>query len=114
MHTDILRPLPPSKDGNVYILMLVNQLTKWLECWALLNQIVEFIASKVVKGFINHYGTPLEIHSDQGKNFDSALFKSVCYLLEITKTRTTPYQPALNGQVERYNQTLFQVVRCYL
>ena len=40
VHIDILRPLPPSKDGNVYILMLVNQFTKWLECWALPNQTV--------------------------------------------------------------------------
>ena len=94
--------------------MLDDQFTKWLECWPLPNQTPESIANNLVKDFISHFGVPLEIHSDQGKNFNSSLVKAICDLLEITKTQTTPYRPSSNGQVERYNHMLLQVIRCYL
>ena len=110
IHIDVLGPITTSQDGNIYILMLVNQFTKWLECWPLPNQTAELIAKKVMKDFISHFGVPLEIHSDQGKNFDSTLVKAICDLFEITKTRTTPYRPSSNGQVERYNRMLLQVI----
>ena len=42
------------------------------------------------------------------------LFASVCDLLHIVKKRTTPYRPCSNGQVERYNRTLLQLIRCFL
>ena len=49
---------------------------------------------------------PREIHSDQGRNFESALFKEVGRILGMEKTRTTPLRPQLDGMVERFNLTL--------
>ena len=49
---------------------------------------------------------PQLIHSGQGRNFESALFAEMCQLLGIKKTRTTPYHPASDGMVERFNRTL--------
>lgn len=45
-------------------------------------------------------------HSDQGPNFESRLFQEMCRILGIRKTRTTPYHPACDGLVERFNCTL--------
>ena len=114
VHIDILGPFNKSKSGNVYILMLIDQFTKWLECFPLPDQTAETIAKKVVDGFISRFGCPLQIFTDQGKNFDGNLFAAVCSLLEITKMRTTPYHPAANGQIERYNRTILQMIRCKL
>ena len=114
VHVDILGPFTPSSQGNQYVLMLVDQFTKWLECYPLPNQTAESVAKCVVDGFISRFGCPLEIHTDQGKNFDGKLFLSVCELLQIAKTRTMPYHPCSNGQVERYNRTLLQLIRCFL
>ena len=114
VHIDILGPFTESSRGNQYVLMIVDQFTKWLECFPLPLQSAEITAKTVVNGFISRFGCPLEIHTDQGRNFDGKLFGSVCQLLEITKTRTTPYRPCSNGQVERYNRTLLQLIRCFL
>ena len=35
-------------------------------------------------------------------------------MMEIAKTRTTPYRPSSNGQVERHNQMVLSFIRCYL
>ena len=114
VHIDILGPLPQSRNGNKYILMMVDQFTKWVECAPVPVQSAEVVAKAAVDGFFSRFGSPLQLHSDQGRNFESNLFKEVCDLLEITKTRTTPYRPCSNGQVERYNRTLLQLIRCYI
>ena len=38
----------------------------------------------------------------------------MCEVLQIQKTRTTPYRPSANGQAERYNRTLMDAVRCFI
>ena len=68
----------------------------------------------MVEGFIARFGCPLQIHTDQGRNFTGNLFTQVCQLLQIVKTRTTPYHPVSNAQVERFNKTLLQIIRAYL
>ena len=64
--------------------------------------------------FFSRFGSPLEIFSDQGRNFESGLFTQLCKILQIHKARTTPYRPSANGQVERYNRTLMDAVRCFV
>jgi hypothetical protein len=54
------------------------------------------------------------VFTDQGRNFESSLFREMCELLHIHKSRTTPYRPSANGQVERCNRTLMAEVRCFI
>ena len=70
------------------------------------------IAISAIDEFFCRFGMPLSIHTDQGSNFVGNVFKSVCELLEIRKTQTTPYHPESNGQIERYNRTIVEMVRC--
>ena len=51
------------------------------------------------------FGVPEQLHTDQGRNFKSALIKQICQFLGIQKTRTTPYHPQSDGMVERFNHT---------
>ena len=64
------------------------------------------VATEFVEEWVCRYGPPRFLHSDQGRQFEAALFQEVCRLLGITKTRTTALHPEGNGQVERFNQTL--------
>ena len=68
----------------------------------------------MVDNFISKYGCPTELHSDQGKNVDGVLMNRLCNLLQIAKTRTTPYHPQSNGQVERYNRLVLQSIRYFI
>ncbi len=112
VHLDFMGPLPRTTNGNVYVLMMVDQFTKWVECIALPSQTAEVTAHAAVSEFFSRFGYPFQIHSDQGRNFESRLFAAVCDLLDIHKSRTTPYRPSANGQVERFNRTLMDAVRC--
>ena len=111
---DLLGPLPLTKDGNKYLLVLVDYFTRWVEAFPLPDQTAETVARSFIHEFVCHFGAPLEVHSDQGRNFESNLFREACRLLEITKTRTTPYHPSSNGLVERFNRTLGTLIRTYI
>ena len=99
-------PLPISQSGNSYLLVLGDYFTRCMEAYPIPDQQAETVARKLVNEFISRFGVPLEIHSDQGRNFESELFQHVCSELGITKTRTTPYRPSSNGLVERFNRIL--------
>ncbi|GFT18990.1 retrovirus-related Pol polyprotein from transposon 412 [Trichonephila clavipes] len=78
---DILSQLPRSSDGN-------NNILHW----------------------ISRFGVHLQLHSDQGKNFDSAVCKRLSEILAIDKTRTTALHPQSDGMVERFNRTILNSV----
>ena len=56
----------------------------------------------------------MQIHSDQGGNFQSKIFTEVCELLSIDKTRTTSFRPQSNGNVERFHRTLATMLTMYI
>jgi hypothetical protein len=91
----------------------MDQFTKWVEAYAVPDQTAITTVKRLLE-FILRLGFPIEIHTDQGRNFESELFQTACKLLQITKTRTTPYRPSSNGQVERFNRSLLKMVCCYV
>jgi len=114
VHLDFLGPFSTSRSGNKYILSIVDQFTKWIEVYALPEQTAAVTARTFFDGWISRFGVPQLVHTDQGRNFTSQLFSDLCRMLEATKTRTTPYRPSANGQVERYNQMILSYIRCQL
>ena len=80
--------------------MVADYFTKWTEVYAIPNQKAVTVATKVVDEFMATFGVPLQINSDQGRNFVSAVFKEICNLLGIKKTRTTPLHPQSDEMVE--------------
>ena len=105
---DIAGPLPVSTSGNRYILVAMDYFAKWPEAYAIPNQEATTVAQVLVNEFFSRFGVPYELHSDQGRNFESNVFKECCKILGIRKTRTTPMHPESDGMVERFNRTLGQ------
>ncbi|XP_013381256.1 uncharacterized protein LOC106152279 [Lingula anatina] len=114
VHIDFMGPLPRTTQGNEHCLVMVDQFTKWVECVPLPSQKAEVTAKAAIDSFFSRFGYPLQIFSDQGRNFESTLFTALCRALHIHKARTTPYRPSANGQVERYNRTIMEAVRCFV
>jgi hypothetical protein len=90
VHLDFLGPLPKTLEGNEYVLVMVDQFTKWVECVPLPSQTAEVTASTAVSQFFARFGCPFQIFTDQGRNFENKLFVAVCELSKIHKARTTP------------------------
>ena len=105
---DITGPLRMSSSGNRYILVVMDYFTKWPEAYPIPNQEATTVARVLVDEFFCRFGVPYELHSDQGRNFESKVFQECCNLLGIRKTRTTPLHPESDGMVERFNRTLGQ------
>lgn len=110
---DILGPLPTSDRGHSYIMVVGDYFTKWTESYAIADHTAQTVADTLVTEFICRYGVPYCIHTDQGREFESNLFKALCKLLDIDKTRTTPYHPQSDGMIERFNRTLQQMLAMF-
>ena len=107
---DIVGPLPRSRSGHRYILVLCDYATRYPEAIPLRNINAEHIAEELVHVF-SRVGIPRKILTDQGSNFTSQLLAKVYRLLHIHAIRTSPYHPQTDGLVERFNQTLKEMLR---
>ena len=110
---DICGAFVESERGNKYMLVIGDHFTKYTQVFPMKDQTAETVANKLVFGWFQYFGEPLEIHTDRGSNFESTLIKEICKIYDIYKTKTTPYHPQADGMIERYNKTLADNVSKY-
>ena len=110
MAVDLLGSLPESKNGNHYVLVVGDYFSRWMEALPVPNQEASTVAEKLVDEVFLRFSPPEQLHSDQGRQFESNLMMEVCKLLQINKTRTTPYHPQCDGLVKRFNRTLLNML----
>ena len=102
---DIIGPLPRSRSGKRYVLVVCDYATRYPEAVPLKSIDAPHIAEELVNLF-SRVGVPEEILTDQGSNFTSQLLTEIYRMLHIHPIRMTPYHPQTDGIVERFNQTL--------
>ena len=112
--TDLIGPLPITPRNNRYILTVTDYFTKWVEVFPVPDQTAATCANLILNEVICRFGSPLSVHSDQGRCYESVIFQELCEILDIRKTRTSPRNPKCNGQVERFNRSLISMVKSYL
>lgn len=110
IHLDIVGPLPPS-NGNKYIVTIVDRFTRWPEAYPIPEMTATTIAKTFVEQYISRFGTPLELTTDQGSQFESKLFSELTSILGTHRIRTTAYHPQANGMVERLHRQLKSSLR---
>lgn len=66
----------------------------------------EIVAKAFYDNWIARFGCPLRLSTDQGRQFESALFNALMKKFGITRIRCTAFHPIANGQIERFHRTL--------
>ncbi|KAL1259056.1 hypothetical protein QQF64_009633 [Cirrhinus molitorella] len=107
---DLVGPLPKSAHGHKHILVIVDYATRYPEAAPLRKATAKAIAQELFL-LASRVGIPKEILTDQGTPFMSQLMADLCRLLGVKQLRTTVYHPQTDGLVERFNQTLKQMLR---
>ena len=69
--------------------------------------------AKCLVEFMARYGRVVKLHSDLGMEFKAQVSKHLYELWGVRKTYTTPYTPWSDGQVERANRTIQQLLKVY-
>ena len=110
---DILK-LNKTHKGHTYVLVITDMFTKFCKASAMADSKAETVAESFVNDWLSIFGAPEKLLTDQGSQFTSALFLSLCRILGIKKIFTTPYHPQTDGVVERNNQTLVKIMSMYV
>ena len=77
---DILDVCDPTPDGYHYILVIADYFSKWTEAFSIKDKCADTVVDVLVNKIILRFGMPLVIHSDQGREFENGLMKSLCSL----------------------------------
>ena len=103
--------LEKSTTGLENVLVMTDVFSKWTIAVPCKDQTAATVARVIVKEWFLRYGAPCRILSDQGRDFESRIVSKLCMMYGVDKCRTTSYHPQCNGQCERFNATMHDLLR---
>ncbi|XP_025420854.1 uncharacterized protein K02A2.6-like [Sipha flava] len=110
VNLDHVGPFVKSTKGNRYILVLIDNLTKFVKLYPVRSCGTEGMTNSL-RQFILTYGSPKRVISDRGTAFTSRAFGNFCSQHGIKPILNSVRHPQSNGQVERVNSTLIPVLQ---
>ncbi|UYV71437.1 hypothetical protein LAZ67_8003186, partial [Cordylochernes scorpioides] len=114
MGIDLMGRFPKSGRGNSWILVCTDYYSRYIETAALPRGTAEEIADFFLQKVVLRHGAPKTVISDRGSCFLSKLFKEVLKICNTLHKKTTSYHPQTNGQTERMNRTLADMMAMYI
>ena len=90
---DIVKPLPITEKGNRYIPNIQDNFSKYCEAIALKEIDSVTVARAFAEEFITRFGCLRIIHTDQGSNFTSKIFRTICRIFRIDKLESSAIHP---------------------
>ncbi|KAK3099708.1 hypothetical protein FSP39_008357 [Pinctada imbricata] len=97
--------MPLSKNGNRYILTVVDFFTKWAEAFPLRDKTSQSVATELYKLFL-HMGFPSIYSSDRGREFVNSILTNMMQKMRCRHRVSSAYHPQTQGLVEKFNHTI--------
>ena len=111
VHIDLFGPLKTSHSGKKYIICITDAFSRFAELVAIPDKTAETVGTALFERWLCRHGLPLEIISDQGKEFCNEVVDKLLDLMNIKKTKTAPYHPQTNAHCEVINKTIAQYLK---
>ena len=112
---DFVTDLPPDSKDNNAIFVVVDRLTKMVHftpCRTTINAVEA--AQLFYDNVVRLHGIPAKIICDRDPKFRSAFFLSFLALSGVEVALSTSYHPQTDGQTERKNRDLEDMLRHYV
>ena len=113
--TDFCGPFPKSSNGNDYVMVVTDHLSKMAYAIPCKKSVT---AQQAAELFFNtvfrHHGIPKRILSDRGPQFISSFWRELWKKTGTSVSFTAPYNPKANAQTERYNRTFEEGLRSFV
>ncbi|KAL7866093.1 hypothetical protein SRHO_G00113400 [Serrasalmus rhombeus] len=110
---DLMGPFPKSKRGNVYLFVIVDYFTKWIELYPLRDSKGHRLCKILREEIFTRWGVPKYVLSDRGPQFLSQLMADLCKTWGVIQKLTTSYHPQTN-LTERVNKVLKTMMASYV
>ncbi len=78
------------------------------------NKDAETVAKAIFNNWFCKFGIPAQVHTDGGKEFVNKLSAEMFELLNVQHSKTSPYHPQCNSQVEVFNKTVKKYLASYV
>lgn len=112
---DLITDLPPTKTGYDSIVTFVDRLSKQVHFAPTTKTVDAPNLAKIFRQHIfRHHGMPKVIISDRDDKFTSAFWRSLFGAVGTELRFSTAYHPQTDGQSERANRTLEDILRHYI
>lgn len=113
LYVDLLGPYPRSKSGNTTILIILDQLSKFVWLKALRKATATAIVCYIESEIFHQFGAPESIFSDNGVQFISKEFKGMAAKYGVKQMFTATHAPQANAS-ERVNRSIVAAIRAYV
>ena len=100
----------PSSFGNLYILLAVDYVSKWVEAIACLRNDANIVVGFIQRNILSRFGAPRTIISDEGSQFANKVFEKLMSKYGIRHVMGLAYHPQSNGQAEISNREIKKIM----
>lgn len=110
---DFVGPITRSKNGNAWILTVVDLFSKYVRAFPLRHATAELLINRLQNEVFYVHGTPQTIICDNGTQFHSSKFEIFLKKFNVDKQHTSAYTPRQNAS-ECYNKVIGTALKIYV
>ena len=111
---DFITHLPKTRQGHTAILVVVDRLSKLSHFIPTVDEAsAEDVARLFLDNIFAHHGMPETIVSNRDSRLTGTFWQSLCSMWGVQRQMSTSYHPQSDGQTERFNRILEEMLRHY-